>query len=303
MTTGTLFDIQSYAVHDGPGIRTLVFMKGCPLACAWCCNPESQAFRVELRQVPERCLACLRCVEACPEQAMTAIHGVPVPDRAVCETCATLACTAACPGGALVAVGRPVRAEAVVEEVARDADFFRHSGGGVTFSGGEPFAQPAFLEALLRGCRERGIATAVETCGHVPLRDLQACEPLVDLFLYDLKALDPAKHLALTGQDNTLILANLRWLAAHAPAKVVIRHAVIPGLNDDASDHEALADLMLSLGLERLDLEPYHPLGEPKYEGLGRRLTCAPDARLLDEARLAVLVATFNGRGLSCEVA
>jgi pyruvate formate lyase activating enzyme len=303
MASGTLFDLQPYAVHDGPGIRTLVFMKGCPLACAWCCNPESQAFRTELRQVPERCLACLRCVEACPAGALTAPDGTPMPDRGACAACATFACTTACPGGALVPVGREATAEAVVAEVARDADFFRNSGGGVTFSGGEPFAQPAFLEAMLRGCRERGIATAVETCGHAPLRDVQACEPLVDLFLYDLKVLDPERHAALTGQDNRLILANLQWLAAQAPEKVVIRHAIIPGLNDDPANHAALADRMLALGLTRLDLEPYHPLGEPKYGGLGRCLSCAPDGRALDEDRLAALVAYFNGRGLSCEVA
>ncbi len=303
MAPGLLFDLQPYAVHDGPGIRTLVFMKGCPLACAWCCNPESQAFKVELRQVPEHCLGCHRCLAACPSAALVATEGAPAPDWAACASCASLACTTVCPGGALVAVGRPVHAEAVVEEVARDADFFRNSGGGVTFSGGEPLAQPAFLEAMLRACRERGIATAVETCGHAPLQDVQACEPLVDLFLYDLKVMDPERHAALTGQDNRRILANLQWLAAHAPEKVVIRHAVIPGLNDDPADHEALADGMLSLGLKRLDLEPYHPLGEPKYEGLGRCRSCTPDAQALDEARLAALVAYFNGRGLSCEVA
>lgn len=303
MTSGLLFDLQPYAVHDGPGIRTLVFMKGCPLACAWCCNPESQVFRAELRQVADHCLRCHRCLEACPSAALTATEGAPVPDWVACASCANLACTTVCPGGALVAVGRPIRAEAVVAEVARDADFFRNSGGGVTFSGGEPFAQPAFLEAMLRACRERGIATAVETCGHAPLGDVQACEPLVDLFLYDLKVMDPERHATLTGQDNRRILANLQWLAAHAPEKVVIRHAVIPGLNDDPSDHAALADRMLALGLKRLDLEPYHPLGEPKYEGLGRIRSCTPDAQALDEGRLAALVAYFNGRGLSCEVA
>ena len=303
MPTGTIFDIQPYAVHDGPGIRTLVFMKGCPLACAWCCNPESHAFRTELRQESWRCLACLRCVEACPEHAMAAVNGAPVPDREACAACSSFACIDTCPGGALVRVGREVTAEAVVAEVARDADFFRNSGGGVTFSGGEPFAQPAFLEAMLRHCKELGLRTAVETCGHARLPDLQACESLVDLFLFDLKVMEPARHLALTGRDNGLILSNLRWLAAQARPKVTIRHAIIPGLNDDPANQAALADLMLSLGLENLDLEPYHPLGESKYEGLGRTFGCAPDARALDEPRLEALVAYFTGRGLACTLA
>jgi pyruvate formate lyase activating enzyme len=301
--TGTIFDVQPYAVHDGPGIRTLVFLKGCPLACPWCCNPESQAFAPDLRHEAWRCLACLRCVEACPAGAMAPVAGKPVPDRGVCADCPTFACAEACPGDALRRVGRPVTAEEVVAEVARDLDFFRNSGGGVTFSGGEPFAQPAFLRRMLALCREKGISTAVETCGHVSPRDLEAAEPLVDLFLFDLKVMDPVRHEALAGRDNALILQNLAWLAARAPEKVVVRHAVIPGFTDDPANHAALADHMRALGLRRLDLEPYHPMGEPKYEALGRTFGCQPETQALDAARMGELVTFFTSRGLACEVA
>jgi pyruvate formate lyase activating enzyme len=303
MPCGTVSDIQAYAVHDGPGIRTLVFLKGCPLACDWCCNPETQGFGSDLRYEAWRCLRCLGCVGACPSRAIEEAFGVPRVRRDACATCASFACVDACAGGALAKVGREMTAEAVVAEVARDADFFRNSGGGVTFSGGEPFAQPEFLLAMLELLRDRGIPAAVETCGHARPEDLAASEPLVDAFLFDLKLMDPARHAALTGRDNALILSNLRWLASRAPGKVVIRHAIIPGLNDDPATHAALADLMLELEVRRLELEPYHPLGEPKYAALGRTRRCAPDPRALDEGRMGDLVAYFRGRGLCCEVA
>ena len=303
MPCGTVSDIQAYAVHDGPGIRTLVFLKGCPLACDWCCNPETQGFAADLRYETWRCLRCLRCVQACPSNAIASVEGMPRPRREVCAGCPSFACVEACPGGALVKVGRKMSAEAVVAEVAKDADFFRNSGGGVTLSGGEPFAQPEFLLAMLRLLRDLGIGAAVETCGYARPEDIAASEPLVDTFFFDLKVMDPVRHAELTGRDNGLILSNLRCLAAGTPRKVVIRHAIIPGLNDDAANHSALADLMVELGLKRLELEPYHPLGEPKYAALGRSCRCAADPRALDEARLAELVARFTSRGLACEVA
>jgi pyruvate formate lyase activating enzyme len=303
MAKGILFDIQPWAVHDGPGIRTLVFLKGCPLACKWCCNPESQAFGPDLRFEGWRCLHCLACMHACPSGAITGVDGTPVPDREACVPCDTFDCVGACPGTALRKVGRVWEALDVVAEVARDLDFFRNSGGGVTFSGGEPLAQPEFLLAMLRACREQGISTALETCGHASPEDLEAVAPWVDLFLFDLKVMDPARHEALTGRDNGVILRNLAWLAARDPDRVVVRHAVIPGLTDDAANHAAIADFMTAHGLARLDLEPYHPLGVPKYEGLGLACPCDPDPRALDGPRLDALLACFKARGLACELA
>jgi pyruvate formate lyase activating enzyme len=298
-----VFDIQHYAVHDGPGIRTLVFLGGCPLRCQWCCNPESQAFHSQLRYVAFRCQKCLRCVGACPRQAIAPGAAGPVIDRAPCRDCESWRCLEQCPGGALLRSGRDMTAAEVIEEAAKDVDFYRNSGGGVTFSGGEPFAQPAFLRELLLLAKERGLSTAVETCGYVAPRHLQADEPVVDHFLFDLKVMDPVRHARLTGRDNALILSNLELLASLAPQKITIRHAVIPGCNDDALNHEAIADCMNRLALRSLHLEPYHPLGEGKYAELGRRYACGAHARSLEPERMELLKRFFIGQGLDCNFA
>ncbi|MCE5266613.1 MAG: glycyl-radical enzyme activating protein [Planctomycetaceae bacterium] len=300
---GTVFDIQHYAVHDGPGIRTLVFLKGCPLSCGWCCNPESQTFQPQLRYVAFRCQKCLRCVESCPRHAITHGDVGPIIERTSCQDCESWPCLEQCPGGALLRTGRSMTATDVIEEVAKDIDFYRNSGGGVTFSGGEPFAQPAFLLELLSLAKRRGISTAVETCGHAMPQHLQAAEPAVDHFLFDLKVMDPVRHAQLTGRDNELILANLELLASLAPHKITIRHAVIPGCNDDALNHEAIVNCMNRLGLRSLHLEPYHPLGEGKYAELGRRYACDADARSLKPERMQLLKTFFIERGLDCEFA
>ncbi len=190
--------MQHYAVHDGPGIRTLVFLKGCPLSCAWCANPESQSLLPEIRQVRARCARCLRCARACPSRAISAPDGEPRLDRSRCLTCRGHECAAVCPEHALLTAGREWTVDELVDRVARDADFYRNSGGGVTFSGGEPLAQPDFLLAALERCRAIGIHTAVETCGYAARDQVAAVEPLVDLFLDDLKVADPARHRART---------------------------------------------------------------------------------------------------------
>ena len=176
----------------------------------------------------------------------------------------------------LLRTGLGMAATEVIEEVAKDLDFYRNSGGGVTFSGGEPFAQPAFLLELLRLTKHGGISTAVETCGHATPQDLEAAEPLVDYFLFDLKVMDPLRHSQLAGRDNALILSNLELLAGLAPRKITIRHAVIPGYNDNALNQEAIVGCMSRLGLRSLQLEAYHPLGEGKYAELGAAVLVAP---------------------------
>ncbi len=300
---GLVFDIQHYAVHDGPGIRTLVFLNGCPLRCQWCCNPESQAFQPQLRYVAARCQQCLRCVGSCPHQAIAPGASGPVIDRTPCQGCESWQCLEHCPGGALLRTGRHLTATEVIEEVAKDADFYRNSGGGVTFSGGEPFAQPAFLVELLLLAKGRGISTAVETCGHTLPQHLRAAEPAVDHFLFDLKVMDPLRHARLTGRDNDLILSNLELLARLAPGKITIRHAVIPGCNDDAPNHEAIVHCLSGLGLRSLQLEAYHPLGEAKYAELGRPYACGADARALEPERMESLKTFFIAQGLDCELA
>ncbi len=269
---GLVFDIQHYAVHDGPGIRTLVFLKGCPLRCQWCCNPESWNPGRELRHRVARCTGCLACVGACPRGGVEAGTGSsPRPhfQRVICASCPDFACVKGCPEGALAVWGEEWSVEEVMTRVRADLEFYRNSGGGVTFSGGEPLAQPEFLMALLGACRAEGISTAVSTCGAVPREVLAAAEPLVDLFLFDVKHLDPGQHRALTGRDNQEILGNLRWLAARRPGEVLVRMPLVPGANDSEANLGATRALLEELGLTRFEVLPYHELGASKYEELG----------------------------------
>jgi pyruvate formate lyase activating enzyme len=295
---GVLFDIQHYAVHDGPGIRTLVFLKGCRLSCAWCSNPESQRGEPELRQLLARCKACLRCAHACPTDAITTPAGTPQLDREHCESCTSRACVEACPEHALAVSGREWSVDDVVARVAKDVDFYRNSGGGVTVSGGEPFVQAEFLLAALKRCRALGIHTAVETCGHADRHDITTAEPLVDLFLYDLKVADPARHHELTGADNALVLDNLRLLARRDPGKIVIRVPIVPAFTDDRANIEAIARLARELGIARVELCPYHPLGRGKYGELGRPEPIDPPQPMPDA--LAHIADVFESHGVRC---
>ena len=276
---GLVFDIQHYAVHDGPGIRTLVFLNGCPLQCPWCCNPESQAFQPQLRYVavPLPAVPALRGVLS-PSGHCSGASG-PVIDRTPCQGCESWRCLEQCPGGALLRTGRNLTATEVIEEVAKDVDFYRNSGGGVTFSGGEPFAQPAFLlELLLLSQGEWHLDCRGNLRPH-PAGAPPGGRAGGGSFPLRPEGHGSLRHAQLTGRSNDLILSNLELLARLAPGKITIRHAVIPGCNDDALNQEAIAHCMNSLGLRSLQLEPYHPLGEDKYAELGRRTPVAPSAR------------------------
>ena len=270
--TGLVFDIQKFSLHDGPGIRTTVFVKGCPLRCVWCHNPESQRAAPDILFTPEKCIGCGWCFKSCPNGAHYATQDSPhALDRAKCVRCGK--CAEQCYAGALEVAGKTMSAGAVIEEVLKDKCFYDNSDGGMTLSGGEPLAQPAFSLALASLARDAGVTTCIETCGHAPWEALEALLPYLDWLLFDVKATDPAKHREFTGVDNARLRENLRRASA-AGAKIALRCPLVPGVNDDPEHLAGIAALAEELdGVQRVDIEPYHPLGVGKCARLGR----APD--------------------------
>jgi len=269
MVSGVVFDIKRYALHDGPGIRTTVFFKGCPLRCWWCHNPEGQSPFPELMVKPGRCLSdCHLCLEHCPQAAISKSGHLLRVDRGKCRVCGT--CAEACPAEAVLLAGRRLTTEQAASEIFKDEVFHRQSGGGVTFSGGEPLMQASFLEELLEECRRRDIPAALDTSGHVPWPALESVRAKVHLFLYDLKMMDEEKHRELTGVTNLIILENLKRLV-RGGSRVVVRLPLVKNLNDGGDHVEAAAEFLRALGgVERVDLLSYHALGRSKYERLDR---------------------------------
>jgi pyruvate formate lyase activating enzyme len=268
LMTGIVFDIKKFSIHDGPGIRTTVFLKGCPLSCWWCHNPEGQAERPELILRPERCIGCGVCLDICGQDAITCDNGRVVTDRARCTACGV--CAEACYAAVREIVGREMSVTEVVDEIERDAAFYEESGGGVTFSGGEPLSQPDFLSELLRASKARGLSTALDTCGFGPWGALDRLREDVDLFLYDLKLMDDARHRALTGVSNKPILRNLERLS-RCGHRIVIRVPIIPGLNDDGDNLREIGAFAVHLpSVEYVELLSYHRIGRDKYRRLGK---------------------------------
>lgn len=265
---GVIFDIKRYALHDGPGIRTTVFFKGCPLRCWWCHNPESQVASPELMFQKNRCTGCGDCLAACEEGALSLTGGELSIARDRCTRCG--ACAIACQAEALMMSGQEMTVAEVIAEIERDSLFYDESGGGVTFSGGEPLMQPDFLAELLRTCRARGLHTALDTSGYAPWATLERVSEDVSLFLYDLKLMDDRKHREFTGVSNELILANLRELARRGSA-IIIRLPLIPGINDDPENIRRTGEFVASLARPcPINILPYHRAGIAKYTKLGR---------------------------------
>ena len=268
-----IFNIQRFSVNDGPGIRTTVFMKGCMLNCLWCHNPESKSMKPQVFLTPRLCVGCGECIRACEKHLHSfSEDGKHLIDRAKCGLCGK--CVEACVG-ALEMCGKEMSPEDIVKEVLKDKPFYENSGGGMTVSGGDPLFAPDFTLALLKCAKENGLHTCIETSGFARWEKIEALIPYVDLFLWDVKETDSARHEEYTGVRNELILENLRRLDA-AGAKTVLRCPIIPGFNDRSEHFEGIALLAESLkNVQEINAEPYHPLGQSKSEAIGEEYALA----------------------------
>lgn len=295
---GIITEIQRFSVHDGPGIRTTVFFKGCNLRCFWCHNPETHRIEPELQLQLARCIGCGACLAVCPVGAHTLVEGERRFDRARCLGCGR--CAAECFAEALVLVGRRVSVQEVLDEVLADRPFYESSGGGVTLSGGEPLLQLDFCRALLAACRNAGLHTAIETAAHVPWEQIEAVLPLLDLVMLDIKLLDEEAHRAATGVGNRRILENARRLGAAKP--LIVRTPVVPGVNDTPEAIGAIARFAAALpSLVSYELLPFHPMAANKYESLGRTYAARNLPRPTPEAMEALAeVARGNGIAVRC---
>lgn len=295
-----VFDIKRYAIHDGPGIRTTIFLKGCPLNCLWCHNPEGKEPDQEFMWWKERCIECRDCQKACANNAISFPNDSLILNADGCDFCGD--CLAVCHSQALVLVGKRMSVSELVKEIEKDVVFYDESGGGVTFSGGEPLMQPDFLRSLLKACKEEALHTVVDTCGYADSRILLDISRFADLFLYDVKVIDEIKHIELTGVSNKLILDNARKLSSTG-RDVIVRFPLIPSVNDEETDILELGAFVSSLrNVKKLDLLPYHKAGIGKAERLKKQEESSFVGRPPSAERLSEIGKTLADFGLEVQV-
>lgn len=297
MQSGMVYNIQRMSIQDGPGLRTTVFLKGCPLRCLWCSNPESQSFHPQLLVFEDLCVGCGKCEGVCPHGAVTSNgNGHRNRDLSICQNCG--ACIPKCSPKARVLSGKVMTVEEVMHIVRKDELFYGNSGGGVTFGGGEPTSAGEFLIELLDACRREGYHTCVDTCGHCTPQDFNRVLGLTELIFFDCKHMDPEEHRKLTGQDNALILTNLRE-ALRSKVPVHIRVPLMPGLNDSEENIAAMADMLREYGKEEVDILPSHAFGNNKYSALHKPV---PGTRAYEPDELKEVLERFSRNNLKVNV-
>lgn len=280
MSKGTVINIQKYSVHDGPGIRTTVFFKGCPLNCWWCHNPESQRKEHEIMFFKEKCTGCGVCVKRCPQNAIEIKDNYPVVNKDKCNLCGK--CTDFCPNNARQYVGKDMTENEIFKELMKDEIFYEESGGGVTFSGGEPMLHADLINEVLNQCRIKGVHTAIDTSGYVSWDKFDKIRDKVDLFLYDLKLMDNERHKKYIGVDNKIILENLKKLSDNGH-NIYIRMPIIVGVNDDDENIDKAIKFISELNIIQVNLLPYHKMGMDKYKRINMKYKLSGDEKPSDE--------------------
>ena len=270
---GTVLNIQHFSIQDGSGIRTTVFLKGCPLRCTWCANPESQRFEQELAYIRKSCINCKSCLKNDPDGIVSVDeNGCVCVNPRLAKKCNVLIYADACPAEAISVMGKQMTVDEVLERVLEDEVFYHHSYGGITISGGEPLSQPKFTEELLKRAKEKGINTAIETTGYAPYNIMKRIYKYLDQIITDIKLISDEKHIFFTGVSNELILNNFKKMREDFPdIPVLVRTPVVPGVNDNEEEIKLIYDFVSQFPNVRYELLKFHRLGEPKYEGLGRK--------------------------------
>ena len=283
MNKGIVFDIQKFSLHDGPGIRTTVFLKGCPLRCLWCHNPESQSFKIELSYKSDKCVLCGACEEVCEAGVHKVSENLHAIDYSKCT--ASCKCVEACAYDALKLYGKTMTVQEVISDVLKDIKYYKKSDGGITISGGEPLAQPTFTGEILKAAKEKRIHSCIETTGYASREIIEKLLPYVDLFLFDYKATDSKKHEELTGVSNELILENLQFIYDKG-ASIILRCPLIPGINDSEEHLQGIALMSDKYPLLKgIELLPYHHMGKGKYKELGREYSLEEIENTSDEQK------------------